>query len=164
MAQLALIAAMASNGVIGRNGQLPWHLPADLAHFKRTTMGKTMVMGRITWESLGAALPNRKNVVLTAHPDKVASPAIALPSLDVAIALTSAEEEIMVIGGAHVYQTAIEQADRLYITHVHANVEGDTHFPPVKWAEWEKYAQHDRAADDRHQFACSFCMYRRIIN
>ncbi|WP_326848242.1 dihydrofolate reductase [Solemya velum gill symbiont] len=117
---------MTRNRIIGRNNELPWHLPADLKHFKALTMGKPIIMGRKTWESLPGLLPGRQHIVVTRNPDYVAEDATIALSLDEAIAAAGDVPEVMIIGGANVYQQAIEIADTLYITKIDTEVDGET--------------------------------------
>jgi dihydrofolate reductase len=130
---LALIAARARNGVIGLDNRMPWHLPEDLAYFKRVTLGKPVVMGRKTFESIGRPLPGRLNIVVTRNPDWQAAGVQVAHSLDAALALAAAAapEEIMLIGGAELYRQALPQADVLYLTEIDAEFAGDAFFPEV---------------------------------
>ncbi|MBX6393717.1 MAG: dihydrofolate reductase, partial [Burkholderiales bacterium] len=131
MAIISLLVAVSDNGLIGRDNQLPWHLPADLKRFKRLSLGKPVLMGRKTWESLGRPLPERRNIVITRNRDYRAPGAEVTGSLEEAIRLAGDAEEIMVIGGAEIFRLALPLADRMYYTHVHTVMDGDTFFPPV---------------------------------
>lgn len=139
---LCLIAALAENRVIGRDNQLPWHLPADLKHFKALTLGKPIIMGRKTWDSLGRPLPGRLNLVVSRQPGLQLEGAEVFTSL--AAALERAEawareedaEELMLIGGAQLYELGLAQADRLYLTRVGISPQGDAYFPEVTEADW----------------------------
>ncbi len=135
---LALIAARARNGVIGLDNRMPWHLPEDLAYFKRVTLGKPVVMGRKTFESIGRPLPGRLNIVVTRNPDWQAVGVQVAHSLDAALALAAAAapEEIMLIGGAELYRQALPQADVLYLTEIDAEFAGDAFFPGFDPADW----------------------------
>ncbi len=135
---LALIATRARNGVIGLDNRMPWHLPEDLAYFKRVTLGKPVVMGRKTFESIGRPLPGRLNIVVTRNPDWQAAGVQVAHSLDAALALAAAAapEEIMLIGGAELYRQALPQADVLYLTEIDAEFAGDAFFPEVDLARW----------------------------
>lgn len=144
---LTLIVAVADNGVIGRDGGLPWRLPGDLAHFKATTMGKPIVMGRKTWESLGRPLPGRDNIVVTRDPAYVADGAAVAADLDAALAAAGDAGEVMIIGGAEIYALALPRADRIHLTRVHASPEGDTHFPDLDLDRWREVAREDHDAD-----------------
>lgn len=137
---ITIIAAIADNGVIGSHNSLPWYLPEDLKRFKRLTEGKTVVMGKKTFDSifarLGKPLPNRKNIVLS-HQSDLHLPDGVLVIHDKEAIQNLEEDEIMIIGGGQVYQNFIDQADILYITHVHQKPEGDIVFPKINWAEWK---------------------------
>ncbi len=139
---------MARNGVIGRNGDLPWRLPADLKHFKAMTMGKPIVMGRKTWESIGKPLPGRENIVVTRDRGYVAPGGRVSHTLDEALAAAGAVPEIMVIGGAQLYALAMPRATRLYLTRVDADISGDTLFPPLEPGRWRLVR---RSALQRHE-------------
>ncbi|MCU7960438.1 MAG: dihydrofolate reductase [gamma proteobacterium symbiont of Bathyaustriella thionipta] len=155
--QLSIIAAMAENRVIGRDNRLPWHLPADLQHFKQLTLGKPMIMGRKTWESLPGLLPGRPHIVVTRNADYVAAGAQLAASLQQALQLaqTHAANECMIIGGANCYAQALPMADRLYLTIVHGEIAGDRCFP-----EFEKHWQQTHCerfpADEKNKFSYSF--------
>lgn len=163
--KLALIAAYAQNRVVGIDNKLPWHLPEDLKYFKRITTGKAIIMGRKTYESIGRPLPNRTNIVITRNPDFSAPGVEVVASLDAAVELAEGVNEIngieetMVIGGAQIYAEALPKADRLYITHVHAEVHGDAYFPEVDLTQWQAIAKEDYAADDHNPFNYSFVVY-----
>ncbi len=141
---LAMIAALADNHVIGLDNSMPWHLPADLKHFKAMTLGKPIIMGRKTWDSLGRPLPGRLNLVVSRQPDLQLEGAETFTDLD--SALTRAEQwareqgvdELMLIGGAQLYAQALPQAQRLYLTRIEASPEGDAFFPDYDQAEWER--------------------------
>ena len=143
--RLALIAAVAANGIIGRNGTLPWRLSADLKHFKTLTSGKRIVMGRRTWESLPKPLPNREHVVVSSQSLLLPEGVLAVVSLAEALALPPhADQQVFVIGGNAMYREALPLADDLYLTEIEANVEGDTTFPA-----WDR-AQYREASRERH--------------
>lgn len=144
---LSVIVAVAENGVIGRNGDLPWRISGDMKFFKATTMGKPIVMGRKTWESLGRALPGRDNIVVTRSAGFDAPGASVAGDLNAALALVPDAEEVLVIGGAEIYALALPRAARVYLTHVHAAPEGDTHFPELDEAEWREVSREDHAPD-----------------
>ena len=159
--KLALMVAVAENGVIGRAGQLPWRLPADLRHFKAVTMGKPVLMGRRTWESIGRALPGRRNVVISRQPGFRAEGAEVYPDVDSALAAVAAEPEVTVIGGAEIYRQLLPRAEVLHLTRVHAQVDGDTYFPELD-AGWRRVEQQARAADDQHPYALTFERWERV--
>lgn len=168
--RITLIAAVAKNRVIGKDGQIPWHLPADLAHFKRTTVGHTLVMGRRTYESTGA-LPGRRTLVLTRDPEwqpgeeeKGREAEVeGAHSLDQAIqrARDRGETELFVCGGEAVYRDALPEAHRMVLTRVEAEPEGDTCFPEPDWSRWRLVASEDRQPDGRNPFAYRFQTYDR---
>jgi dihydrofolate reductase len=141
---LAMIAALAENRVIGLDNQMPWHLPADLKHFKAMTLGKPIIMGRKTWDSLGRPLPGRLNLVVSRQPDLRLDGAEAFTSLDAALvraeqwAREQGVDELMLIGGAQLYGQALSQAQRLYLTRIEADPEGDAFFPAFDEAEWKR--------------------------
>ena len=157
---LALVVAVAENGVIGRDGGLPWRLPEDLKHFRRLTLGNTVLMGRKTFESLGKPLEGRANWVLTRDPAFVPAGALVFRDLDAALA-AQPQGELLVIGGADLYQQTLPLASRLELTRVHARVEGDTYFPDYDAAQWHETARVDHAADERHAHAYSFITLAR---
>lgn len=161
MTTLSIIAAVAENGVIGRDGGLPWHLPDDLRRFKQLTMDHLLVMGRRTWESVGRPLPGRRIVVLTSRAASALAGVPVARSLDQALALARPDEEVFIAGGADVYREALPHADRLYLTVVHATVEGDTAFPSVDWSAWRLVEEHRHPADARHAHAFTFRTYVR---
>lgn len=161
-AVLSIIAALADNRVIGRNNRLPWHLPADLAHFKQLTLGKPMIMGRKTWESLPGLLPGRAHIVISRNPDYQAQGGAVATSLAEALQLAAQAEEVMVIGGAEIYAQALPLADRLYLTQVHVDVEGDTWFPIFDSQVWKLVDCQDQAADSKNPYDYSFLHYQRI--
>ncbi|MEO8995334.1 MAG: dihydrofolate reductase [Rhodanobacter sp.] len=157
---LSLIVACDENRLIGRDGDLPWRLPNDLKHFKALTLGKTVLMGRKTWTSLGRPLPQRDNWVLTHDTQFRADGTRVFASLDEALA-AHATGELMVIGGAELYRQTLLLAQRLYLTLVHTRAQGDTWFPAFDAAQFEEVARDDRAADERHAFAYSFVTLER---
>lgn len=147
--RLALIAAVARNGVIGRNGDLPWRIPADLQFFKSTTMGKPLIMGRRTFKSIGKALPGRTNIVVTRSAGFTADDVEVAADFDQALVIADRHggDEIMVIGGGEIYATALPRADRLYLTEVHIDAEGNVFFPELDRTQWREVSRDDRAAE-----------------
>jgi dihydrofolate reductase len=135
-ARLSLIVAMAQNRVIGANGTLPWHLPADLQRFKALTMGHHIIMGRKTWESIGRLLPGRTTVVVTRNAGYQVPGAVVAHTLDEAITACDADDEIFVIGGAELFKSAMDRADRLYLTTLHRDFDGDTWMPELDESRW----------------------------
>lgn len=153
---LSLIAAMATDRVIGIDNQMPWHLPADFAWFKQQTMGKPIVMGRKTFESIGRPLPGRTNIVISRQPQVSNEQLVWVSSLEEALAAAGEAEEIMVIGGGHLYSQLLPRADRLYLTHVDAEFEGDTQFPEYDPDQWESIYSEFRDADEANNYALCF--------
>ncbi len=158
---LTAVFAASDNDVIGRDNALPWHLPADLAHFKRVTMGKPILMGRRTYQSIGRALPGRRNLVLT-RGDFSAPGIETVHSIDEALDLVAGEPELANIGGAEALRLALPRTDRIYLTRVHAVFEGDTFLPHLPAAQWREVSREERAADDRNAHAMSFITLERI--
>lgn len=158
---VSLIVAVSTNRVIGRAGDLPWRLPADLKHFKRTTMGHHLIVGRATWDEVGRPLPGRTMVVVTRDSEFRADGVLVAHSLDQALALAGDDDEPFIGGGAEIYRLALDAdlVDRLYLTRVHAVVEGDTLFPPVDWERWLLADRIDHPADDRNPYPYSFERY-----
>jgi dihydrofolate reductase len=161
--RISIIAAMADNGVIGRDGHLPWHLKADLQRFKRLTMGHTIIMGRKTWESIGRPLPGRRMVVITRQSGYQADGVQVAGCLDDALALARAagDEEAFIIGGAEIYRLALPLADRLYLTRVLVPVDGDTTFPEFDASRWRLVESEQHPADDANEFPVCFECYER---
>jgi dihydrofolate reductase len=158
---LSIIAALANNRVIGRANRLPWHLPADLAHFKRLTMGKPILMGRKTWDSLPGLLPHRTHIVVTRNPAFAADGVLVAPSLDEALQLAGDVDEVMIIGGADLYEQTLPIANRLYLTLVDTEVDGDAFFPSLDDTAWREVAREQHDADQRHAFAFAFVTLER---
>jgi len=165
--RLTLVVAVAQNGVIGRGGALPWRLSADLRRFKQLTLGKPIVMGRKTWESLGKPLPGRHNIVVTRREDyhverRAEDPQVTMVrDLDAALAAAGDSAEVMVIGGAEIYALALPRADAIELTRVHARPEGDTFWPEVSRDEWREIARADQSADERNDHAMTFITLAR---
>lgn len=159
------VVARARNGVIGRNGMLPWSLPADLAHFKRLTMGHPLIMGRRTFDSLPGILPGRPHFVLSRRPDWSPSGVFVCASLDAALAQAREQgaRTAFVIGGATVYVESLTVADRVVMTHVHADVDGDVYVPQLDPHQWRKSSIVAHPADARHTYAFEVCTYERAV-
>lgn len=157
---VALIAAKAENGVIGSEGKLPWHLPADLKHFKALTTGHAIVMGRKTFESIGRLLPDRRTVILTRNPDYRQEGATVVHRCEEAVALGD-REDIFVIGGAEIFSCALPHADRLYLTVVHGTPEGDVLFPQLDEDEWTLTEDEYHEANGKNEYAYSFQLWER---
>lgn len=160
MTVVSLIAAMDRRRLIGRDNALPWRLPEDLRHFKATTLGKPVIMGRKTWESLGRPLPERRNIVVSRNAGYAAAGAELAASLPAALALAGDVDEAFVIGGAELYRQALPLAQRLYLTEIDAEFAGDAWFPEFAAAEWREAAREARVSADGLAFA--FVRYERI--
>ncbi|GFD92362.1 dihydrofolate reductase [Alteromonas sp. KUL156] len=164
MMKIAMIAAMAKNRIIGADNDMPWHLPADLKHFKAVTLGKAVIMGRKTYESIGRALLGRPNIVITSNKDYSLSDATVVDSpesaFEVAKALSNQSgpsDEIMIIGGGTIYQSFLEKADTLYLTHIELAVEGDTQFPDYEAAAtWTEVSRESHSPDEKNAHAYTF--------
>ncbi len=163
MTILSLIVATANNNIIGKDNAMPWHLPADLAYFKKVTLGKPVIMGRKTFESIGFPLPGRRNIIISRNADYAAPDGVdVVDSVDAALALVDDVDEVMVIGGGSIYQHCLPKADRLYITHIDADVDGDTQFPAYDVNhDWQLVSSEKRAADDKNVHDLNFCVYQR---
>jgi len=160
--KISIVVAMDANGVIGRDNELPWHLPADLQHFKKTTMGKPILMGRKTWESIGRPLPGRTNIVITRDSDYQADGCVVVNSIDAAMAAAAEQDEVMVIGGAEFYRQVLPRADTLYLTRIHASFDGDTVFPELNAADWREVERSDQSADEKNPHDYSFIRLERV--
>lgn len=161
MTEIHCIVAAAKNGVIGRENALPWSLKADLQHFKAVTMGKPVVMGRLTFESIGQPLPGRQNIVITRNAGYVAAGCTVVASLDAAIAAAGDVPAIMVIGGAQIYAQALPLATRVYLTEVLADVAGDAVLPELDQTVWREVTSVPHAADADNDYACRFVTLER---
>lgn len=163
---ISIISAVAENGIIGKNNDLPWKIPADLAYFAKITKGKPVIMGLNTFKSIfsriGKPLPGRKNIVLVFEKDPTLVGCEQATSLPEAFDLAGAkDQEVFVIGGASIYKQSIDLADRLYITRVHASPDGDTSFPEIKDDDWKMVSSEDHAKDDKNEYNYSFTIYER---
>lgn len=161
---IALVVALSDNGVIGRAGALPWHLPDDLRHFRAVTFGKPLLMGRRTFESIGRALPGRRNLVLTRAGTLPPAGVEYVRDLRSALERTRGAAELCVIGGAQLYALALPRAVRLYMTRVHAQLEGDVHFPALDWSAWREVTRQEHPADERNIYAMSFVQLERVLS
>jgi dihydrofolate reductase len=164
LSRVALIAAVAENNVIGDGQAMLWRLSSDLKRFRRLTMGRPIVMGRKTWQSIGKALAGRTNIVVTRNPGFSAEGALVAPSLDAALGLAAREspDEIMVIGGGEIYAQAMARADRLYVTHVAANPEGSVRFPVIDPGVWKAGPAERLPAGEKDDAATAFVIYDRV--
>ncbi|WP_250534429.1 dihydrofolate reductase [Caballeronia sp. AZ10_KS36] len=163
MTTLTLIVARARNGVIGRDNQLPWRLPEDLAFFKRTTMGAPIIMGRKTHESIGRPLPGRRNIVVTRDASRRFEGCDTVTGIDEALALATADgaAEAFLIGGAQLYGDAIDRADKLIVTEIDADFDGNTHFPAPDASQWREVSRERHRAAAPNDFEFAFVTYER---
>ncbi len=159
---LSAIVAMSENRVIGINNRLPWHLPADLRHFKTLTWNKPILMGRKTYQSIGRALPNRCNVVITRDTRFDAPGCVVVDSIETALAAVAYSEEVFVIGGMQLFEQLLPQTERIYMTIVHHHFAGDVYFPELNHAEWHAVERKDYAADEQNPYAYSFITLERL--
>ena len=164
--KLAMIVAASTNNVIGVDNQLPWHLPKDLQFFKSVTMGKPIIMGRKTFDSIGRPLPGRTNIVITRQKDWSHDGVLVCHSMQEALALASGEaaDEAMLIGGAELYRQAFAEVHKLYLTRVHAEVDGDAFMPEVKGADWRELSREKCLADGSNLYDYSFITYERVTD
>ncbi|MBM7456724.1 dihydrofolate reductase [Oceanisphaera litoralis] len=158
---VSLIVAMTRERVIGKDNLMPWHLPADLAYFKQTTLGKPVVMGRNTFDSIGKPLPGRRNVIVSTRLGEAPAGTELVASPDEALALLKDEAEVMIIGGGQLYAAFMPLAHRLYLTRIEASLEGDTHFPLVE-SDWRLVSEQLRPADERNRYDCRFQRLERV--
>lgn len=160
-----MIAAMAKNRVIGKDKQMPWHLPADLKHFKAVTIGKPVIMGRLTYESIGKALPGRKNIVISKNAAYTLSDATVVQSCDLALQAAQADAtEVMIIGGGTIYEAFLAKADQLFLTFIDLDVEGDTQFPDYeKVANWNVTENESCKADEKNKYNYDFVTLERRL-
>mgnify|MGYP003576258397 CR=1 FL=1 len=158
---LSNIVVVDENGGIGRNNQLLVHFPADLKHFRKLTTGHPVIMGRKTYDSMGKALPNRRNIVITRKADLTLPDAEVVNSLDEAISLCENEEEVFVIGGAEIFRFSFPKSDRIYLTKIHQAFEADTFLPEIDQQKWREVAREDHSPDEKNPFKYSFITYVR---
>ncbi|MGD8173115.1 type 3 dihydrofolate reductase [Vibrio sp. TRT 21S02] len=157
---ISMIAAMADNRIIGKNNEMPWHLPADFQWFRRCTMGKPVVMGRKTYESIGRPLPGRMNIVLSRDAELEIDGVTCVTSIDEAIQAVGEIEELMIIGGGAIYQACLPMANKLYLTHINANLDGDTQFPQWGTDFKESYSE-TYSADDKNAYDMRFVILEK---
>ena len=158
---VSLIAAMDKNRLIGRDNDLPWRLPADLAHFKKVTMNKPILMGRKTYDSIGRPLPGRKNIVLTRDKDHLIDGVTVVNSLEEAMSVVQDAEELMVIGGSALYELALPITQRMYLSFVQGEFEGDAWFPEFDESDWEITESKIQAPDNKNSLGCRFVTFQR---
>ena len=158
---LSIIVAAAENNVIGGNNQLLWRLPNDMKWFKSVTTGNTVIMGRKTYDSMGRALPNRRNIIISRDVTLRLEGCEVVNSLEAALQLTANEKEVFIIGGGEIYKQAWNKADKLYLTRVHTEKEGDTHIPQIQESQWIEESRESHPADEKHPYAYSFIIYNK---
>lgn len=158
---ISMIVAVADHGVIGQQNALPWRLSGDLKRFKVMTMGKPIIMGRKTFDSIGKPLPGRTNIVITRQPNLQLPGCVVVGSLEQALTSVQAEEH-MIIGGAEIYRQALPMAHRVYLTRVHANISGDAFFPVLESSQWHEVSREDMPVDEQNQYAHSFITLERV--
>ena len=161
--KLALIVAIAHNRVIGKGDRLPWRLPNDLQYFKRVTMGKPVIMGRKTYESIGRPLPGRRNIVVSRDLGLVIDGCDVVNCLQAAFESVRYEEDAFVIGGETLYEQALPFVEKIYLTKVDAEIDGDAFFPEIDWSEWQEISREEHSADERHEFAYTFLVLSREV-
>ncbi len=159
--RLSIISGMDRNRLIGNNNALPWRLPADMAFFKQTTMGKPVLMGRKTWDSIGRPLPGRRNIVITRNPNFCAEGCETADSIEAALTLVDQHPEVIQMGGASLYEQAMPLADVLYITEIHHSFEGDAWFPEIDLNEWKEVQREEHCADKNNLYDYAFVKYLR---
>lgn len=160
--KISLVVAAATNNVIGRDGALPWHLSDDLKRFKKLTIGKPVIMGRLTHESIGKPLPDRRNVVISGQDGLEIEGCEVVATPEAALELVAGAEEVMVIGGGKIYEQMMPNADRIYMTFIDDAVDGDTFFPDIKSEEWQVICQEDFPADSSRAFGYSYITLDRV--
>jgi dihydrofolate reductase len=158
---VSFVVAMARDGVIGRDNAMPWHLPADLKHFKALTMGKPMLMGRKTFEAIGKPLPGRSTLVLTRDPQWRAPGVTTVHSVEEALQAAGDAPELCVVGGAEIYRLTLPFVQRIHLTRIHASIPGDTVFPSLDVSEWRETERIEHPADERHAYAMTFSTLER---
>ncbi|MGI9517101.1 MAG: dihydrofolate reductase [Pirellulaceae bacterium] len=161
---VSLIVAMSENGVIGRDGDMPWRLSDDLRRFKRITMGHHLIMGRKTFDSIGRLLPGRTTIIMTRNVDYQVEGALIARDFASALALAAGDDEVFVVGGGEIYRTALPAVQRIYLTRVHTTLEGDTTFPEIDWDNWQRVSRESHSCDDRNNYDYTFEVYDRLAN
>lgn len=163
---ISLIVAMANDRVIGKDNQMPWHLPADLKHFKAVTLGKPVIMGRKTHESIGMVLPGRKNIIISRNPDYRSAfhneQCQVVTSLEQAFNAAGEAEEVMIIGGSNIYYQMINHADKLYLTFIDLDTEGDAHFPDWTHLQWQEVSREKHQPDEKNPYHYQFVELQRV--
>ena len=160
--RLSIIAAMSANRVIGSNNDLPWRLPEDWKRFKSLTMGHHLIMGRKTFESIGQPLPGRTTVVITRQTGYAPEGVLVAHSVEQALQMAAGDDEVFVAGGAQIYQQMLPRADRMYLTSIDAEFEGDTYFPEFEESDWELISEEGYAQDEKNPYPYTFLTYERV--
>lgn len=161
---IELVVAVSDNDVIGSGGDMPWRLSTDLKRFKALTLGKPIVMGRKTWESVGRPLPGRRNIVITRQTGYRAEGAECVGSLEDALALAGSDSgDVAIIGGGEIYRQAMAFADRLHVTHVHAQLDGDTRFPPIASSVWTAVSKEEVPSGEKDDYPTTYVVYERLL-
>jgi dihydrofolate reductase len=158
---ISLIVAVSRNNVIGKDNSLPWTLPADLKHFRETTTGHAVIMGRKTFESIGRPLPKRRNIVITRQADYAPGGVEVMSSLEAALAATAKDEEAFVIGGGEIFRQALPQANRVYLTRIETDIEGDAFFPELDPGEWQEVSSRPGTVDEKNALPHTFLVFER---
>jgi dihydrofolate reductase len=157
---ISIIVAIAQNNAIGKNNQLLWHMPKDLKHFKEITSGRTIIMGRKTYDSVGKPLPNRRNIVVTRKDMKIPGCEV-VNSIDSGLALCENEDEVFIGGGAEIYHQAMDKTDRIYLTIIHHDFDGDTFFPEIDYQQWNEVSREYHQPDEKNLYPYSFITLSR---
>jgi len=157
---VSIIVAISENRVIGKDNKLLWHLPADLKHFKDTTIGHTVIMGRKTYDSVGKPLPKRRNIIITRQPITIEGCEV-VNSIEAALDLCKSEDEVFIVGGAEIYKQSVKLTDRIYLTIVHKNFDGDSFFPEIDKTEWKEISREDFEPDEKNNLPYSFIKLER---
>ena len=159
---ISIIAAVADNMIIGNNNSLPWSLPADLEYFKKNTLGKPVIMGAKTFESIGKVLPDRKNIILSFDKDYKVEGGVTVTSIEEALKEVGENEEVMIAGGASIYKQFLPLANKLYLTFIHHDFEGDTYFPEFDINQWKEVKRIDNKADEKNPYDYSFVILEKL--
>jgi len=159
---ISIIAAVGNNRVIGNKNSLPWHLPADMEYFRKNTFGKPIIMGSKTFESIGKSLPSRKNIILSDDIDYKAPSCLVVHSIEEALKEAEGNDEVMIVGGASIYKQFLPLANRMYLTFIHHNFEGDSFFPEYDLREWKEIKRIDNQADKNNPYPYSFVVFEKI--
>ncbi|MBU2545168.1 type 3 dihydrofolate reductase [Patescibacteria group bacterium] len=159
---ISIIAAVADNMIIGKNNSLPWSLPADLEYFKKNTLGKPVIMGAKTFQSIGKILPDRKNIILSFDKDYKVEGCATVTSIEDALKEVGENEEVMIAGGASIYKQFLPLANKLYLTFIHHDFEGDTYFPEFDINQWKEVKRIDNEADEKNPYSYSFVILEKL--